>query len=207
MKTMNKEYKNNFINKVLKDGSVENVDSIPGCSIVFKGNNNEITFHEDSRFNSSMIVLLSDNKIKLGAASVFRNMTLYSYGSSIQIGDRFSCWGLEVRAEERGTSLLIGNDCMFSKGINIYPSDCHTIFDIETNECINKGGAVVIGDHVWCGINSFFTKNSKVGSDCIVGAGAFINKTFEENNVLLVGSPAKIVKSRVNWSRKSPSEY
>lgn len=204
---MNKELKNNVITKIMSDGTVEIVESIPGCSIVFKGDNNQVTYHENSRFNSALMVLLSDNKISLGNSSVFRNMTIYSFGSIIRIGDRFSCWGLEVRAEERNTSLSIGNDCMFSKGINIYPSDCHTIYDIETEECLNKGGEVVIEDHVWCGINTFFSKNSRVCSNSVVGAGAFVNKSFSEKNVLLVGSPAKIVRRGINWDRRTPSEY
>lgn len=204
---MKKSYQNNVIKKILNDGSTVVVDEIPGCSIVFKGNDNEISFYENSRFNSCLIVLLSGSDIFFGESGVFRNMTIYGYGTLIKIGHRFSCWGLEIRAEERGTSLIIGDDCMFSKEINIYPSDCHTIYDIETKECVNKGGVVIIEDHVWCGINVFFSKNSKISADSIVGAGAFVNGIFQEKNALIVGNPARQVRSGVNWDRRAPSEY
>lgn len=200
-------FSNNTIIMICKDKSQRIVDNINGCRVIFKGDNNKLTFHESSRFNDSIIVLIENCSVELGERSVFRSFTIYGLQSTIKIGKGFSCWGLEIRAEERGTAVTIGDGCMFSKGINMYPTDCHTIFDVETGQVINKGGSIIIGDHVWCGFNVIFLKNSSVQTDSIVAAGSMINKNFEQCNSLIAGTPAKIIKSGVNWDRRSPSEY
>lgn len=204
---MVQDFSNNSIIMICKDKSQKVVDNIQGCRVIFKGSNNRITFHENSRFNDSIIVLIENCIVELGEGSVFRSLSLYGLESEIKIGKGFSCWSLEIRAEERGTAVTIGDGCMFSKGINIYPTDCHTIFDVETRQAINKGGSIFIGNHVWCGFNVIFLKNSSVGADSIVAAGSMINKNLDQSNSLIAGSPAKIIKSGVNWDRRSPSEY
>lgn len=44
-------------------------------------------------------------------------------------------------------------------------------------------------------------------TNSIVGACSVITKQFEEENVILAGNPAKIVKQNVKWGRKGPDEY
>lgn len=45
-------------------------------------------------------------------------------------------------------------------------------------------------------------KGAIVGNDCIVAAGAIVNKKFENNKCVLAGIPAKIVKENINWRGK-----
>lgn len=192
---------------VCLDGSQQLVNEIPGCRVVFKGNGNRVTFHANSRFSDSTLVLTEGSNVYLGGKSVFRNLEIFTLQSHVSIGSGFSCWELEIRAEERGVLVEIGNSCMFSKGIYMYPTDCHTIYNVASRECINHGGQIKIGDHVWCGLNSIFLKNSSVSSDSIIAAGSIVNKRFEKPNSLIVGSPARVVRDGVNWDRKSPSEF
>ena len=95
---------------------------------------------------------------------------------------------------------------MCAENVIIIPSDGHIVYDINTSELLNKGEDVVIGNHVWIGLNCIFLKGAKVSNDTIVGANSLVNKKFEKN-VIIAGSPAKIVKSDVNWDRKSPALY
>jgi len=189
------------------DGTEQVVNEIPGCRVVFRGDGSKIKFHASSRFSESTIVASEESYIYLGPKSVFRKLEIFTLQSNIKIGKGFSCWELEIRAEERGVSVEIGDQCMFSKGIYMYPTDCHTIYDINTKECINSGGKIVIGNHVWCGLNTIFLKNSTVSSDSIIAAGSTINKPFHNSNLLIAGSPARVVRDGVNWDRKSPSEF
>lgn len=197
----------NLITMVCLDGSEQKVNEIPGCRVVFRGDENNVRFHASSRFSECTIVASEGSFISLGGKGVFRKLEIYTLESRVLIGHRFSCWELEVRAEERKSHVAIGDGCMFSKGIYMYPTDCHTIYDLDSKQCINAGGSIVIGDHVWCGLNTIFLKNSSVNSDSIIAAGSLINKQFMEPNVLMVGSPAKVVRTRVNWDRRSPSEF
>ena len=50
-------------------------------------------------------------------------------------------------------------------------------------------------------------KNTKISNNSIVGAGTIINKKFEDENVIIAGVPAKIIKKNVNWNRYDTEIY
>ena len=96
---------------------------------------------------------------------------------------------------------------MFASNVTIRPSDGHSVYDINTKELLNKGDNKIIGNHVWSGLNSIFLKGAKVSDNSIVGANSVINKNFVEENVVIAGNPAKIVKRGVNWDKKGPKLF
>lgn len=53
---------------------------------------------------------------------------------------------------------------------------------------------IIIGKNVWLGSHCIILPNVKLGNHVVVAAGAVVTKSFEENNILLAGVPAKIVK-------------
>lgn len=55
-------------------------------------------------------------------------------------------------------------------------------------------GEVVIGKNVWIGNNVIILKESQVGDNSIVAAGAVVSGRFPEN-VIIGGVPAKILRS------------
>ena len=54
---------------------------------------------------------------------------------------------------------------------------------------------VKIGDNCWLDSKVTFLDGSKVGNGCIVAAGSVVTKSFEDN-VIIAGVPAKIIKHR-----------
>lgn len=64
--------------------------------------------------------------------------------------------------------------------------------------CVNigayTGGAPVIGDNVYIGPGTKIFGGIRLGNNIKIGANAVINKSFEEDNIVLAGVPAKIVK-------------
>lgn len=143
--------------------------------------------------------------IKIGK-SIFGIVKLKIYGnqSKVEIGENFSCWGTEIRCHEQETSVTIGNDCMFSEEILMYPTDVHTIFDKFTGEVLNFSKPITIGNHVWCGRAVTFLKGSMVFDDSIVASHSLVKSVFSESNVIVGGSPARILKQGVNWARETP---
>lgn len=189
----------------------ESVSEINGLNIVFKGKNSEVMVEDGSTFISSKIVLHNDCKINIKKTNKYGIRNLYAElfdNCKIKIGKDFSCVSLKLNLiNEKGLSLLIGNYCMCGHNVLIRPSDGHIVYDIHTKELLNKGEDVIIGNHVWIGLNCIFLKGAKVSDDTIVGANSLVNKKFYEKNVVIAGSPAKIVKRDVNWDRKSPELY
>ncbi|HOI39390.1 MAG TPA: acyltransferase [Methanobacterium sp.] len=189
----------------------EIVPQIEGLNITFKGKNNVVRIEKGSVFHSSRIILSNHCKVNIKKTNPYgiRNLVTELFeGSKIEIGEDFSCVSLVFHLnDEKGLSVIIGDHCLCSTGVRIRPSDGHIIYDITTGELLNKGEDIVIGNHVWMGLNSLFLKGAKVSDHSIVGANSLVNKKFDEKNVIIAGVPARIVRHGVNWDRRSPRLY
>ena len=86
-----------------------------------------------------------------------------------------------------GKNVLIGTSC------NISNSDFHEI-DSKNRKSGNPNSTeLVIGDNVFIGNNVTILKGGSIGNNSVVGAGSIVTKKFPEN-VVIAGSPAKIIK-------------
>ena len=68
---------------------------------------------------------------------------------------------------------------------------------LHGNNCIGNNGktefAAICGNNLDLGIGSKLIGGIKLGDDVTVGANAFVNKSFDKNNIKLVGIPAHII--------------
>ena len=66
--------------------------------------------------------------------------------------------------------------------------------------CVNIGAAggnpeaPQIGDNVYIGPGTKIYGNIKIGNNIAIGANSTVNKSFEEENIFIAGSPAKKIK-------------
>ena len=196
------------IEVIKKDGTIDVVDNIPGVRINCTGSNNLIRIHEGTTFINCLFSLSGGMLVSI-APSKFNLVKLNIFGkeSEIKIGNNFSCWGVEIRCHEQKTSVSIGNDCMFSEDILIYPTDVHTIFNQFTGELLNLGEPIIIGNHVWCARNVMFLKGVVVRNDTVIGAGSIVSRKFNESNIVITGNPADVIRRGINWARNTPFEY
>ena len=181
----------NTIELVKSDGARIFLSSIPGVSINFHGKNNHIIIHEGTKFKNCAMIFISNMHIEIKNSTYeLVNLKIFGNHSEVLIGKNFSCWGVEIRCHEVNTSVKIGDDCMFSEDILIYPTDVHSIYEQETGKLLNLGGHVTIGNHVWCERDVKFKKNTQTGNDVVIAMGSLISKPFTDNNVILSGNPA-----------------
>lgn len=108
---------------------------------------------------------------------------------------------VQLNAQENGMSILIGADCMFSNSIVVRTSDSHPIIDVTSGNRLNAPNDVMVGSHVWVAPNVKLLKGANIGDGSIIGSDTTINKIIPSNS-LVVGRPAKIVKSNVSWTRE-----
>lgn len=118
------------------------------------------------------------------------------------IGAGTTCGINFMLAVSRMAYCNIGSDCMISDDVRIQASDSHDMYDLslEKNLWFEKKYKVILGDHVWIGAKSIIRYGANIGNGSIVGIGSWVNKVFV-NNVILAGSPAKLIRKDVAWKR------
>lgn len=113
--------------------------------------------------------------------------------SVIKIGDRVGISGATIYA---WNNIEIGDDTRIGANVKIVDTDFHPVDPEERlkgNNDAAKSLPVKIGSNVFIGMNSLILKGSTIGDNCVVGGGAVVSGTFEDNCVI-VGNPARVIK-------------
>ena len=105
-------------------------------------------------------------------------------------------------------NIIIKRGHMMSHGIKVWNTDSHPVYDVDSMRILNKPSSrnLIIEKNVWLGLNAVVLKNAHIPAGSIVGINAVVTKKFEEHNVLLAGSPARIVRKNVCW-KSSDSDF
>ena len=141
--------------------------------------------------------------IKIGKNCYLKNVEFWIEDdkNEIIVGEYTTIYGKTQLAAMEATKILIGKDCMFSNDIYFRTGDSHSVIDICGSR-INQSKDIIIGNHVWIGQRNIILKNTEVSDNCIIGANSTLCKKYLKSNSIIVGCPAKIVKSDVDWLRK-----
>lgn len=101
-------------------------------------------------------------------------------------GTRISCVG----------KIKIGREGLFGSTTIIDSDIIPTKYTSIDEQWIEQYVAPIeIGDHFWAGTNAFILKGTKIGNECVLGAGGLIyDKTFPDRS-LLIGNPARKIGS------------
>lgn len=160
-------------NVVEIDDSVESYD----LRISILGNNNRLIIRKDC-FMGGALELIGD-------------------GNVIEIGQSSKCGSANIFAHH-GTSIHIGDGCLFSDQIQIRTTDSHSILD-EHGKRINPEKNIVLEDRVWLGRGVTVLKGSHIESDVVVGTMSVVSKRVRKNT-LVAGTPARVIRENITWS-------
>ncbi len=135
-----------------------------------------------------------------GSANIGRGSSL-SIGPNAKLilGNKFKITAKSSIISSGGKSVIIGENCVLSWGIQIINTDFHKILDKDTLEIINSPNDIVIGDHVWIGLGVTILKGVILPSNCVVAANSTVTACFIAENSIYAGTPAKLVKSNIDW--------
>lgn len=103
-----------------------------------------------------------------------------------------------------GVGARIGRGCIVNNNATI-GHEC--VLEDGSSVCdgSNLGGGVVIGQETFLGLGVRVLPKVKIGSNCLIGAGAVVTKDVPDN-VAVVGVPGKIVKEFVVRKKGEPFE-
>lgn len=139
----------------------------------------------------------------------FKGECTLGHGSKISVGAGAVLTlgaGFTITAESAIVAkhaVSIGDDCLFSWDVLVMDTDFHTITagPAATGEPakLNPDAEVVIGDHVWVGCRCLILKGSLIADGCVVAAGSTVTGMFDNDNALLGGVPARVLRDGVSW--------
>ena len=188
-----------------------------GCKIsnsnidIVAGSNQVLNIGNNSQLNSVYIEQPGKSEAHIGHNVSFfiKSQIRIGLQSELNIGDNTTINEIFINSA-MNSKIDIGQDCMFSWSVVLFPDDCHPIMDKETGKLLNShnNNNIHIGKHCWIGYGVTLLKNVTIPDNSIVGMNSFvINKQFDEPNVIIAGSPAKVIKHNIDWDRDIPQVY
>ena len=93
--------------------------------------------------------------------------------------------------------ISFGDDILFAWNGTIRDSDGHTIYVDGHEKPSHK--PVHIGNHVWIASEVKILKGVSIADGCVIALGSIVTKSFDEENILIGGFPAKKIQENVSW--------
>lgn len=120
----------------------------------------------------------------------------------VKVGDDCRFLGIsEVTFGSEPYLIKIGNHVTITDGVKFSTHDGGVwVFRYEHPD-IDVFGPIEIGDNVFLGFNTVILPNVKIGSNCVIGAGAVVTRDIPNNSVA-VGSPARVIRNTSEYLQK-----
>lgn len=131
-------------------------------------------------------------------------------GVRIQHGARISVWaegklaladfvlvnsGAKVICNKR---VSVGRETRIAWESLVMDSDFHQMIGSD-GQPTNEDSSVQIGERVWIGTRVIVLKGSEIADGCVVGAGAVVNRCYDEKAALIGGNPGGILRRGIAW--------
>lgn len=110
---------------------------------------------------------------------------------NIEYKDEITPLGYSPNSYIQGKNgIIMGSNIIHAVGLKIITSN-HEVTDFTKH---TKNKPIIIGDNCWLGANVTILPEVELGNHVIVAAGSVITKSFLEDNIVIGGVPAKVLK-------------
>lgn len=86
--------------------------------------------------------------------------------------------------------IVFGNNVWLGPKVSVISMN----HEVSNYEKYVPADSIIIGDDCWLATGCIILPGVKLGNHVVVAAGAVVTKSFEEDNIVLGGAPAKIIK-------------
>lgn len=101
--------------------------------------------------------------------------------------------------------ITLGNNVHITAEVRFVTHDGATLLFRDKQPDLEITKPIVIGDNVYIGTRATIMPGVKIGSNCIIGAGAVVTRDIPDNSVA-VGVPAKVIKTAEDYFEKAKAE-
>lgn len=131
-----------------------------------------------------------------GSAHIGHGAIISCIGGTMSVGNNFAVSG--NTSFVCYNQITVGDNVQFAWNSLVMDSDAHKIYGPD-GEMMNKDKPIIIGNKVWIACQNTILKGTQIGNNCVVGSSSLLNKNYKENNVIIAGAPAHIVKRISHW--------
>lgn len=194
-----------IISKLLGGGNIFNCKGsfLKRTSVRIKGANNIVDIEPGLTRMKHCFIIINGSccHVRVGQDSNLNYTTIYieDDNTSIVIGQHVTIMGNTQLAAIEGKSIVIGDNCLFSDGIEFRTGDSHSILDALSGRRINPSADIEVGKHVWIGHDVKVLKGTTISNNSIVATGAILTGKSYPANTVIAGIPAEVVKDCVDW--------
>lgn len=185
------------------DGNViETSLELENSRINFRGKNNRLVVAPGAKIERVIVNFDGDNAlVQIGPS---RSSSAWSIrvgqDSTVKIGANVSTTLMCTISAVEGSKVTIGDDVMLASGNQIRADDGHAIFDVNSGKRVNVSRDISIGNHVWLAFDACVLGGSTIGDGTVIGFRSLVTSNIP-NNVIAVGSPARVVRRDIAWER------
>ncbi|CAN8139503.1 Acetyltransferase-like isoleucine patch superfamily enzyme [uncultured Thiomicrorhabdus sp.] len=169
-------------------------------SSIYLPSGNSIVFEEGVRLRNCYIEVRGvNNVLRVGGGSILSGkIELFGDGNELVIGKNTRINGADFIVHN-GTSISVGDECLFSTNIDLRTTDSHLIYDVNGHR-INPDKNIEIEDRVWLGRGVSVLKGAHIASGCVIGSMSLVSG-FCSSNTICAGVPAKPIKEGISWEQ------
>ena len=139
-----------------------------------------------------MFMLERNSRCDIGKFTAFAGSRIVvNEGAKLKIASGYMNHSAVIECFE---SITIGQDVAISENVVIRDSDNHKVI----KEGYQSTKPIVIGNHVWIGMNSMILKGVSIGDGAVVAAGSVVTKDVPAESIV-AGVPAKVIQENVKW--------
>jgi len=174
-------------------------------------------------WNTTIVVENADiEECKIGRGNYFLGPMDISIKKGTNIGSKntFECgWWTQLekyRTAKFNRSLKIGEDTLITSRHHF---DVTGSFILGNGSCIAGSGSqfwthgagghhklnIIIGENCYIGSAVRFAPGSSIGNNSTVGLGSIVTNVFTNENVLIAGHPARVMKDDYDWKTRKGS--
>jgi hypothetical protein len=165
------------------------INLAPGAKIIIENGDFLINANKPSGTHAEAYVTLRKN-----ARLLIHGMTQLNYRATIEvhenaeidIGSAYINSDAVILAAE---SIRIGYECLISRMVYIYDADHHDIVNAD-GKVINPPRPVIVGNHVWIGLQSLLLRGSKIGDGAVIAANSLVGGKIKAGT-MASGNPAR----------------
>lgn len=143
-------------------------------------------------FKSGFINIRNRLIKKLFSLKTSKNKIKYLKSYGFRIGK--DCLFLSNKIPTEPYLVEVGDHVVVSSGTEFITHDGSVWLYREKHPNLDVFGLISIGNNTFIGIGCIILPNTKVGANCIIGAGSVVRGTIADNSVVM-GNPAQVIMS------------